>query len=114
MTAPDPGQAIHRLRPLTGGGGGASVEQVEIGGRQFVLKRSATARAAGERRFQQTLAAAGLASLSMFDHPSLQPGELLLEFVEGSLTIGGSTSPDRFARWGAAIARRTRAGRRSR
>jgi Ser/Thr protein kinase RdoA (MazF antagonist) len=104
MTDPDPTQEIRRLWPLAGGGG-AAVEVVEVVDRRFVLKRCSSAgRAGGERRFQQTLAGAGLPSLSLFDHPALQPHELLLEFVEGSLTIGGSQSPERFARWGAAIA----------
>jgi Ser/Thr protein kinase RdoA (MazF antagonist) len=101
-TAPSVG--IKRLRALSGGGGGALVELVEIDGQPFVLKRSSPARAAGERRFQRALAAAGLPSLAVADHPALQADELLLEYVEGSPTIGGSPLPVVCARWGAAVA----------
>ena len=70
-----------------------------------MLKRSSPARAAGERQFQQTLAAAGLPSLALATHPSLGPGDLLLEFVEGSRTLGGGSPPARsWGLWGAAVA----------
>jgi Ser/Thr protein kinase RdoA (MazF antagonist) len=95
---------IRRLRPLAGGGESAVVELVEIDGRPFVLKRAPPERVAGERLFQRTMAGAGLPALATPDHPSLAANELLLEYVEGSPTIGGSPSPELVARWGAAVA----------
>lgn len=98
------GETITPLRSLPGGAGEAFVELVEVGGRRYVLKRSSPARAAGERQFQLVLAAAGLPSLALARHPSLGAGDLLLEFVEGSPTLGGSPAPELCARWGAAVA----------
>jgi aminoglycoside phosphotransferase (APT) family kinase protein len=95
---------IRRLRPLAGGNENAVVELVEIDGQPFVLKRAPPARVAGERLFQRRMAEVGLPALATPDHPSLAPDELLLEFVEGSPTIGGSPTPELVARWGAAVA----------
>jgi len=95
---------IRRLRLLVGGGENAVVELVEIEGLPFVLKRAPPTRVAGERLFQRTMAEAGLPALATPDHPSLAPDELLLEYVEGSPTIGGAPMPEGAARWGAAVA----------
>ena len=95
---------IRRLRRLAGGGENAIVELVEIDGQPFVLKRAPPARVAGERLFQRTMAAAGLPALATPHHPSLAPDELLLEYVEGSPTLGGLRGPGLATRWGAAVA----------
>ncbi|HTX49887.1 MAG TPA: phosphotransferase [Caulobacteraceae bacterium] len=100
----DGASEIRRLRTLAGGGENAVVELVEIDGQPFILKRAPPVRVAGERLFQRTMAEAGLPALGTPDHPSLAANELLLEYVDGSPTIGGSPTPDALARWGAAVA----------
>jgi Ser/Thr protein kinase RdoA (MazF antagonist) len=97
------GGEIIRIRTLAGGGGDATVELVEVGGRQLVLKRSTRRKALAEARFQTALAEADLPSLEIVAHPDLGDDELLLEYLEGSPTIGGSPSPERSALWGAAV-----------
>ena len=96
---------IKKVRLLQGGSGKATVDLVEIDGVPYVLKCQTERHAALERLFQHTLDGAGLPSLRIVDHPSLQPDQILLEYVEGSTTVGGSPSAKVFERWGAAIAR---------
>lgn len=96
--------AIRILHPLAGGAGEATVELVEIEGRKLVLKRQSERHAATERLFHRTLADAGRPSLEVVDHPALRPDQILLEYVEGSTTLGGSPDPVACAAWGAAIA----------
>lgn len=96
---------IRNLRALAGGAGEATVDLVEVDGVQYVLKRQTERHAALERLFQQTLDDADLPSLRIVDHPSLQPDQILLEYVEGSTTVGGSPSAKVCERWGAAVAR---------
>ncbi len=96
--------AIRLLRPLAGGAGEASVDLVEVGGRQLVLKRQSERHANAERRFHRALADAGLPHLEVVDHPSLAADQILLTYVERSTTVGRSQSLAAFEAWGAAIA----------
>jgi Ser/Thr protein kinase RdoA (MazF antagonist) len=91
------------VRPLAGGGGNASVDLVELDGRFLVLKRHGRRDVAAERLFHQQLGARGLARLAVEDHPALGPDQILLEYVEGSPTIGGAAAVDVCERWGRAI-----------
>lgn len=100
-----PAPEIRKIRALAGGAGEATVDLVEIDGVQYVLKRQTKHHAALERLFQQTLADAGLPSLRIVDHPSLRPDQILLEYVEGSTTVGGSPSAEVCEHWGVAVAR---------
>lgn len=93
-----------KIRPLAGGGGGATIDLVEIGDHPFVLKRQTARHVGAERLFQRTLADANLPSLKVIDHPRLRPDEILLEYVEASETVGRSLSLGLCERWGAAIA----------
>jgi|HubBroStandDraft_1064217.scaffolds.fasta_scaffold36917_2 hypothetical protein len=104
MTSIDTNQPLVSLQPLRGGAGEASVELVELGGQQFVLKRSTPARTAGERRFHMALAEAGLPHLALATHPSLGPGDLLLEYVDGPTLGASARTPEPCGRWGAAVA----------
>ena len=96
---------IRKIRPLAGSGGDASVDLVAIGDKMFVLKRQSPCHATAERLFQQSLQRAGLPSLRVFDHPELGPDQILLEYVEGSTTVGRSLSLQSIERWGATIGR---------
>ncbi|MDP3853042.1 phosphotransferase enzyme family protein [Phenylobacterium sp.] len=91
------------LGPLSGGGGGATVELVRAAGRLWVLKQHRPREAAAERRFHQILRQNGIPSLHLEDWPGLGSDQLLLEYVQGSPTIGGSPSPALCRRWGAAV-----------
>lgn len=95
---------IEVVRPLAGGGGSATVDLVRIGEEAFVLKRQTRRHAAGERLFQHALQAQGLPYLRVVDRPDLAADQILLEYVEGSPTIGGSPPLSLCARWGATIA----------
>ncbi|MDO8377445.1 phosphotransferase [Phenylobacterium sp.] len=95
---------LKKIRPLAGGGGAATIDLVEIGDSTFVLKRQTARHVGAERLFQRTLANANLPSLKVIDHPSLRPDEILLEYVEASVTVGRSLSLSLCERWGAAIA----------
>ncbi len=94
---------IETLHPLAGGGGKASVELVRAAGRLWVLKRHRPRDLAAERLFQGVLREHGLPSLAVEDCRGLAPDQLLLEYVPGSTTIGGSPSLELCRRFGEAI-----------
>jgi Ser/Thr protein kinase RdoA (MazF antagonist) len=91
------------IHPLAGGGGAARVELVRVGERLFVRKTHRLRNIAGEVLFQQGLRAHGLPCLAIEHHPDIRADQVLLEYVPGSPTIGGSPTPDVCARWGAAV-----------
>jgi thiamine kinase-like enzyme len=95
--------AIRKIRPLPGGGGSASIELVAVGDETLALKRQSPRHAMAERLFQQALRQAGLPSLRIVDHPELGPDEILLEYVEGSTTVGRALSLPSIERWAAAL-----------
>ena len=104
---------LETVRPLAGGGGNASVSLVQAEGRCWILKRHRPRDVAAERLFHQTLRSNGLPALLVGECDGLGPDELLLEYVDGSPTLGralGATasSPSRQAdlcrRWGSAMA----------
>lgn len=94
---------IEKVRPLAGGGGNASVDLVRASGRLWVLKCHRPREVAAERLFQKHLRECGLPYLHVEDCPGLRPDQLLMEYVPGSPTIGGSPSVELCRRWGAAI-----------
>lgn len=95
---------LEPVRALTGGGGAASVTLVRAQGREWVLKRHRPRDVAAERRFHQTLRAHGLPALLTPDCEGLQPGEIVLEYVAGSPTLGAAPlTPELCGRWGQAI-----------
>lgn len=98
------------LGPLSGGGGGATVELVRAAGRLWVLKRHRPRDVAAERRFHRVLREHGIPNLHVEDWPGLGSDQLLLEYVQGSPTIGGAPSPTQCRRWGAAVGALHRVG----
>jgi len=96
---------IQKIRPLAGGGGGASIDLVTVDGEMRVLKRQSPRHAMAERLFQQALRQAGLPNLRTFDHPDLGPDQVLLEYVDGSATVGRALSLQSIERYGTAIGR---------
>jgi hypothetical protein len=102
---------LEMVRPLAGGGGNASVSLVQAEGRCWVLKRHRPPDVAAERLFHQTLRSNGLPALLVAECDGLGPDELLLEYVDGSPTLGhalgATTSPSRrrdlLQRWGMAV-----------
>jgi Ser/Thr protein kinase RdoA (MazF antagonist) len=94
---------ITRVRALAGGGESARVELVRVGDRPFVMKTHRLRNIAAERMFHAALAARGLPHLAITDHPDLASNQILLEYIEGSPTIGRAMSLDAFARMGAAV-----------
>lgn len=96
---------MRTIRPLAGGGGGASVDLVAVGDAMRVLKRQSPRHAMAERLFQQALQQAGLPNLRVFEHSDLGPDQVLLEYVEGSTTVGRALSLRSIERYGAAVGR---------
>lgn len=94
---------IEILKPLAGGGGEASVELVRAGGALWVLKRHRPRNVAAERAFHRALRTHGLPSLQTPDCRGLSQDQILLEYVEGSPTIGGAPPPELCRRLGSAI-----------
>lgn len=99
MDLPD----IEILETLAGGGGDASVELVRAAGRLLVLKRHRLRDIAAERAFHEALRRHDLPSLKIETFSGLGPDQILLEYVPGSPTIGGSPTPDLCRRWGGAV-----------
>ncbi|MDO8410052.1 MAG: aminoglycoside phosphotransferase family protein [Phenylobacterium sp.] len=94
---------IEIVRPLAGGGGNATVDLVRAGGQLWVLKCHRPREVAAERLFQSSLREHGLPNLQVADCSGLRPDQLLMEYVSGSPTIGGSPSLNLCRRWGEAI-----------
>jgi Ser/Thr protein kinase RdoA (MazF antagonist) len=102
---------LETVRAFAGGGGNASVSLVEAEGRRWVLKRHRPRDVAAERLFHQTLRSNGLPALLVAECDGLGPDELLLEYVDGSPTLGrvlgATTSASRrqelYRRWGSAM-----------
>lgn len=94
---------LEPVRPLAGGGGAASVTLVRAEGRDWVLKKHRARDIGAERLFNTTLHTHGLPALAVADCEGLGPDEIVLEFVEGSPTVGGAFDLALCRRWGAAI-----------
>lgn len=78
----------------------ASVKLVSIENHKFVLKTDDLREIAAQRYFNQQLEQHNIPALLAHAHVHLQPNQILLEYVKGSLTLGNVLSEERCRKWG--------------
>jgi Ser/Thr protein kinase RdoA (MazF antagonist) len=97
---------IVTIKELNHTGRSASVKLVRIAGQKyFVLKTDSIREAAAQIFFNQQLNAHHIPTLAIYNHPDLQPGQILLEYIKGSPTLGGALTEGASREWGALVAR---------
>lgn len=102
MTSSD---EIVELRELNHADRNASVKLVSIGGQKYVLKTDSEREIASQKFFNHELTAAGMPALEAHTHAQLQDNQILLEYVEDSLTLGKEPTIERSRAWGDTVAR---------
>jgi hypothetical protein len=83
----------------------ASVTLVSIDGKKYVLKTDDAREIAAQKYFDEQLESHGIPALVAHEHAALQPNQILLEYIENSLTLGNALSEDRCRAWGELVAR---------
>jgi Ser/Thr protein kinase RdoA (MazF antagonist) len=83
----------------------ASVKLVSIEDHKFVLKTDDPREIAAQKYFNQQLEQHNIPALLAHSHVHLQPNQILLEYVEGSLTLGNVLSEERCRKWGEIVSR---------
>ena len=83
----------------------ASVKLVSIDGHKFVLKTDDLREVAAQKFFNQHLEQRNIPALLGHAHVHLQPNQILLEYVDGSLTLGNALSEERCRKWGEIVSR---------
>lgn len=83
----------------------ASVKLVSINGHKYVLKTDDIREVAAQKYFNEQLESHHIPALAAHAHVALQPNQILLEYVEDSLTLGNVLSEDRCRAWGELVAR---------
>lgn len=78
----------------------ASVKLVTIEDRKFVLKTDDLREIAAQKYFNQELEQHNIPALLAHTHVTLQQNQILLEYIEGSLTLGNALSEERCHKWG--------------
>ncbi|MET1033419.1 MAG: phosphotransferase [Candidatus Saccharimonadales bacterium] len=83
----------------------ASVKLVSIENHKFVLKTDDLREIAAQKFFNQQLEEHNIPALLGHAHVHLQPNQILLEYVEESLTLGNALSEERCRKWGEIVSR---------
>lgn len=83
----------------------ASVKLVGIDGVKYILKTDDLREVAAQKYFNQQLEDSHIPALVAHEHVVLQPNQILLEYVEDSLTLGNVLSEDRCRAWGELVSR---------
>lgn len=83
----------------------ASVKLVSIENHKFVLKTDDLREIAAQKYFNQELEQHNIPALLAHTHATLQPNQILLEYIEESLTLGNALSEKRCHKWGEIISR---------
>ncbi len=83
----------------------ASVKSVSINGSKYVLKTDDIREVAAQKYFNEQLESHHIPALAVHAHVALQPNQILLEYVEGSLTLGNVLSEERCRAWGKLVSR---------
>lgn len=83
----------------------ASVKLVSIDGMKYILKTDDLREVAAQKYFNQQLENSHIPALVAHEHIALQPNQILLEYVEHSLTLGNLLSEDRCRVWGELVSR---------
>lgn len=83
----------------------ASVKLVSIDGNKYVLKTDDVREIAAQKYFNEQLQAHHIPALAAHAHVALQPNQILLEYVEDSLTLGNVLSEARCRAWGELVSR---------
>lgn len=96
---------IIELRELNHADRDASVKLVSIDGIKYILKTDDLREVAAQKYFNQQLEDYHIPALIAHEHVVLQPNQLLLEYVEDSLTLGNVLSEDRCRTWGKPVSR---------
>ncbi len=73
---------------------------VEFENIKYVLKRCDYEEIISEKAFSNELSKIGLTSLSFFDHEDLKENEILLEYIDGSKTLGDNFTELNCKKWG--------------
>jgi len=83
----------------------ASVKLVSIDGNKYVLKTDDVREVAAQKYFNEQLESHYIPALAAHAHVALQPNQILLEYVEDSLTLGNVLSEERCKAWGELVSR---------
>lgn len=83
----------------------ASVKLVGINGNKYVLKTDDMREVAAQKYFNEQLENHHIPALIAHQHVALQPNQILLEYIENSLTLGNVLSEDRCRAWGELVSR---------
>lgn len=83
----------------------ASVKLVSIEGHNFVLKTDNLREVAAQKYFNQQLEQHGIPALIAHTHVTLQPNQILFEYIQDSLTLGNALSEERCRTWGKLVSR---------
>lgn len=83
----------------------ASVKLVSIENRKFVLKTDDLREVVAQKYFNQQLELHNIPALLGHAHVHLQPNQILLEYIEESLTLGNVLSEERCRKWGEIVSR---------
>lgn len=96
---------ITEIKELNHADRDASVKLVSIENRKFVLKTDNLREIAAQKYFNQELERQDIPALLAHAHVHLQPNQILLEYVEDSLTLGNTLSEERCWKWGEIVSR---------
>ncbi len=83
----------------------ASVKLVSIENHKFVLKTDDLREIAAQKFFNQQLEQHNIPALLGHTHVHLQANQILLEYIEGSVTLGNALSEERCRKWGETVSR---------
>lgn len=82
----------------------ASVKLVSIKGTEYVLKTDDLREIVAQKYFNEQLERHHVPALAMFSHSALRPNQMLLEYIQNSLTLGNALTEDRCRAWGKLVA----------
>ena len=83
----------------------ASVKLVSINGNKYVLKTDDMREVAAQKYFNEQLENHHIPALTAHQHVALQSNQILLEYIENSLTLGNVVSEERCRTWGELVSR---------